>query len=125
MFQRRSWIIQFNQIELSKKLYVISYQLATVNSGTIDAACDNLSVGMVSCVTPRCCQHPFTDLDLCYQSICLGLAGQDCSSTHVMVYGETCDQIASDAGTTLALLLENNPNVNSACTNIYPEEVRD
>jgi hypothetical protein len=60
-----------------------------------------------------------------YQPLCLGIAGQDCSTTHVMVSGETCYEIAMNAGTALDVLLVNNPNVNSGCTNIYPGEVCD
>ena len=50
--------------------------------------------------------------------------GQDCQDTHTVMSGDTCGLIAQQAGTTLSILLQNNPNINSACTNIYPGEVR-
>ena len=37
---------------------------------------------------------------------------------------ETCDSIAQKAGTSFANLRENNPNIDSGCTNIYVGEVR-
>ena len=40
-----------------------------------------------------------------------------------MQAGDTCQAIAAAAGTTVDLILENNPNVNSACSNIHPGEV--
>lgn len=81
---------------------VSTYQLAIVNNGTINPYCDNLYPDEV---------------------ICLGIAGQDCSTTYVMQSGDTCYTIAVGAGTTVATLLANNPNVNADCTNIYPSEV--
>ncbi|KAF8901507.1 hypothetical protein CPB84DRAFT_1846802 [Gymnopilus junonius] len=79
-----------------------TYQLATVNSGIIDPLCDNLFVGEV---------------------ICLGIKGQDCDTVQVVQTGDGCPAIASQAGISLADLLTDNPNVNAACTNIYPGEV--
>ena len=58
------------------------------------------------------------------QEICLGIAGQDCQLTHVVVADDTCVTIAAEAGTTLNTLLANNPNVDANCDNIYPGEVR-
>ena len=43
--------------------------------------------------------------------------------THVVVSGDSCSSIAQIAGTTVDIILANNPNVNSECTNIYPGEV--
>ncbi|KAI8973079.1 hypothetical protein BD414DRAFT_499059 [Trametes punicea] len=87
---------------ISAKTNTSTYQLATVNADKIDAACDNLAVG---------------------EPLCLGIIGQDCDIVHVVQSGDACQAIADDAGTTLAILLANNPNVNSQCTNIYPGEV--
>ncbi|KIK42206.1 carbohydrate-binding module family 50 protein [Suillus luteus UH-Slu-Lm8-n1] len=81
---------------------VSTYQLATVNSGVIDSACDNLYIGEI---------------------ICLGISGQDCNVTHVLQTGDTCFSVATAAGIPLNTLLANNPNVNSNCTNVYPGEV--
>ena len=44
--------------------------------------------------------------------------------THVVVSGDSCSSIAQIAGTTVDIILANNPNVNSTCGNIYPGEVR-
>ncbi|CDO70211.1 hypothetical protein BN946_scf184942.g11 [Trametes cinnabarina] len=87
--------------EISAKTNTSTYQLATVNADKIDAACDNLAVG---------------------ELLCLGIVGQDCDVVDVVQSGDSCAAIADDAGTTLDILLANNPNVNSDCTNIYPGE---
>ena len=42
---------------------------------------------------------------------------------HVVQPGENCLQIAQNEGTTLQMLFANNPNINAACTNIYPGQV--
>ncbi|KAG1768026.1 hypothetical protein EV702DRAFT_1145332 [Suillus placidus] len=81
---------------------VSTYQLAAVNSGIIDPACDNLFVGEV---------------------VCLGITGQDCNVTQVMQTGDTCYSVANAAGIPINTLLANNPNVNTICTNVYPGEV--
>ncbi|KAI0344013.1 hypothetical protein BDW22DRAFT_1116267 [Trametopsis cervina] len=81
---------------------VSSFQLAEVNRDTIDPLCDNLFVG---------------------EPLCLGIVGQDCTSVHQVVTGDTCATIATAAGIELSTLLANNPNVNSACTNIHLDEV--
>ncbi|KAF8888505.1 hypothetical protein CPB85DRAFT_1231749, partial [Mucidula mucida] len=76
-----------------------TYQLAHVNP-QINAGCTNIFAG---------------------QTLCLGEIGQDCNETHVIASGDACGAI----GVPLDVLLANNPNVNSACSNIYPGEVRD
>ncbi|KIK41301.1 carbohydrate-binding module family 50 protein [Suillus luteus UH-Slu-Lm8-n1] len=73
------------------------YQLATINRGITDSACDNLFIGKV---------------------VCLGLTSQDCYQT-----GDTCFSVATAAGIPLNTLLADNPNVNTDCTNVYPGEV--
>ena len=89
----------------------------------IDAACDDLFVGEVS----RCCcasvDSISANITLYHQTICLGIVGQDCTSTHTIATGDFCASIAADAGTNVSTLLSNNPNVNSDCSNIYPGEV--
>ncbi|KAI0317179.1 hypothetical protein OF83DRAFT_173397 [Amylostereum chailletii] len=79
-----------------------SYQLTTANPGVINAGCSNLFVGEV---------------------LCLGLAGQDCTTVAVVQDGDTCVSIANEAGIALNTLLANNPNVNAQCTNIGVGEV--
>ena len=49
--------------------------------------------------------------------------GQDCDTTHVIVSGDFCASVADTAGIDMNTLLANNPNVNSDCSNIYPDEV--
>ncbi|KAI0801501.1 hypothetical protein C8Q74DRAFT_496827 [Fomes fomentarius] len=86
---------------ISVKTSTSTFQLADVNK-QIDAACDNLAIG---------------------EPLCLGLIGQDCQVVHVVESGDSCVAIADAAGTTFDILLANNPNVNSECTNIRPGEV--
>ncbi|KAF8439087.1 hypothetical protein L210DRAFT_2243944 [Boletus edulis BED1] len=87
---------------ISAKYNVSTYQLAAVNSGVIDANCDNLQIGEV---------------------ICLGLTGQDCNTTYVVRSGDTCVAIANAYNISQSTLITNNPNVNQICTNLYPVEV--
>ncbi|KAF8513965.1 hypothetical protein JB92DRAFT_2921244 [Gautieria morchelliformis] len=82
---------------------VSTFQLAHVNAGKIDAACDNLAVG---------------------ESLCLGIIGQDCNITTVVNLGDTCQTVATKAGISTTLLLRNNPNINkSTCANIIAGQV--
>ncbi|KAI1792003.1 hypothetical protein LXA43DRAFT_371310 [Ganoderma leucocontextum] len=87
---------------ISAKENASTYQLRTVNNATVDASCDNLFIG---------------------EPLCLGIVGQDCEVTHVVASGDDCQAIAQAAGTTYDIILANNPNVNSLCSNIYPGEV--
>ncbi|GJE98015.1 LysM domain-containing protein [Phanerochaete sordida] len=80
---------------------VSTFQLAHVNPG-IDAGCDNLQPGEV---------------------LCLGTAGEDCSTVHTVQSGDSCAAIADGAGIPVATLLHNNPNVDPACDNIGIGEV--
>ena len=59
-----------------------------------------------------------------FQLLCLGISGQDCNAVHIVAPGDTCDSIASSSGTTLSTLLLNNPNINTACSNLGVGEVR-
>ena len=106
---------------IAAKENVSSYQLAFENSGIINAGCTNLFPGEVNRLQksfqPLCLRSPL-------QVLCLGIVGQDCQVTHVVATGDTCQSIAVAANTTVAILLENNPNVNSQCSNIHPGEVR-
>ncbi|KAH9911266.1 uncharacterized protein BXZ73DRAFT_82454 [Epithele typhae] len=86
---------------ICQKENVSSFQLANVNP-VIDSTCQNL----------------FPD-----EELCLGVVGQDCTLTHTVVTDETCVSIAAATGTTVELILENNPNVNSVCSNIRSGEV--
>ncbi|KAK0455681.1 uncharacterized protein EV420DRAFT_556418 [Desarmillaria tabescens] len=77
------------------------YQLASVNTN-INAGCTNLALGEI---------------------LCLGITGQDCMDTYVIVSGDNCVAIAAAEGTTYDILLANNPNVDATCANIYLGEV--
>lgn len=79
-----------------------SYQLAVVNHGVIDSTCSNLQPG---------------------GEICLGTAGEDCSTTYVVKDNDTCDGINSAHGLNSTILYLNNPQINQACDNIYIGEV--
>lgn len=58
------------------------------------------------------------------EDLCLGYAGEDCRTTYVVKANDTCDEIASQAGTTFTILKMNNPQIDDACSNIYIGEVR-
>ena len=107
---------------IAAKENVPSYQLASENSGIINAGCTNLFPGEVSKLQkrfqPLCLRSPL-------QVLCLAsILDPGCHVTHVVAAGDTCLSIAAAADTTVDTLLENNPNVNSQCSNIYPGEVR-
>jgi len=80
---------------------VSTYQLAVVNP-QIDATCNNLQPG---------------------QSLCLGWAGQDCTTTYVVKADDTCDLITAALAINTTMLYVNNPQINADCTNIYIGEV--
>ncbi|KAF8836213.1 hypothetical protein BDN67DRAFT_1005511 [Paxillus ammoniavirescens] len=79
-----------------------SYQLAAVNAGIIDPACQNLAIGEI---------------------LCLGLTGQDCQTTYVARFGQTCVDIAGSYNISKNTLLTNNPNLGQSCTKLYADEV--
>lgn len=79
-----------------------TYQLAVMNSGSVNQGCTNLAIG---------------------QTLCLGNANEDCQTTHVVQDGDICDTIMSTYGINATMLYTNNPNINEGCTNIYPGEV--
>ncbi|GJE97978.1 LysM peptidoglycan-binding domain-containing protein [Phanerochaete sordida] len=87
--------------KISANENVSTYQLPHVNP-QIDAACDNLGEG---------------------EPLCLGITGQDCTTTYVIKDGDYCALIAEDNNVDLSTLLANNPNIDSECSNIYPGEV--
>lgn len=59
---------------------------------------------------------------LSIQSICLGLANQDCKVTYVVQSGDTCNNIVAAERIEFSTLLKNNPNLSEEC-NIYSGEV--
>lgn len=78
-----------------------TYQLALSNP-TINDACSNLQIG---------------------ESVCLGLKGEDCQKIYQVVANDTCISISSTYGLSNTTLYLNNPQINSACSNIYIGEV--
>ncbi|CAL1710741.1 unnamed protein product [Somion occarium] len=81
---------------------VSTYQLAVVNSDKINKACTNLQAG---------------------SSICLGFQGEDCTTTHVVKAGDTCDGISNTYRINSTLLYHNNPQLTAECDNLYVGEV--
>lgn len=100
----RSYTIQAGDIcdSISAAQNVSTYQLATINAGVFNSDCTNLAPG---------------------SSICLGYENEDCSSTYVVAAQDTCDSVATTYGINSTLLYGNNPQINSACSNIYVGEV--
>ncbi|PSR81320.1 hypothetical protein PHLCEN_2v6399 [Hermanssonia centrifuga] len=80
---------------------VSTYQLAVVNP-KIDAQCNNLQPG---------------------DTLCLGLTGQDCTTTYVVSQEDTCDLITSKHSINSTMLWANNPQINADCSNLYVGEV--
>ena len=68
----------------------------------IDSICHNLTPGEV---------------------LCLGTEGEDCTTTHVVASGDSCDGLMSTYAINATLLYNNNPQIDSACDNIYTGEV--
>ena len=81
---------------------IASYQLAVNNPSLVDRGCTNLQVG---------------------ESLCLGTTNEDCSTTHTVQTGDTCDKIATANGLNMTILHMNNPQLDQAC-DIYEGEVR-
>ncbi|RDB30859.1 hypothetical protein Hypma_005977 [Hypsizygus marmoreus] len=100
----RRYIIKDGDIcdSISAAQNVSTYQLSAINVGVIDAECLNL--------VPS-------------KTICLGYAGEDCSTTYTVVADDTCEQIASNHKLNSTILTLNNPQINAECTNIYIGEV--
>ncbi|CAE6448232.1 hypothetical protein BN14_10194 [Rhizoctonia solani AG-1 IB] len=87
---------------ISQANNVSTYQLSTINADKINDACTNLEVG---------------------KDICLGTKDQDCTVTHNVVYGDTCDKILQGANINATMLYANNPQIDPYCSNIYIGEV--
>lgn len=88
---------------ISKSQNVSTYQLAAVNVGIIDATCSNLEPG---------------------ENLCLGTTGEDCTDTYVIKDTDTCETILGQfPAVNSTILAQNNPNIDSDCSNIYTGEV--
>ncbi|KAG9087065.1 hypothetical protein FRC06_002754 [Ceratobasidium sp. 370] len=87
---------------ISQAHNVSTYQLSTVNADKIDDACTNLEVGQV---------------------LCLGTKGEDCTITHTVAAGDTCDRVMMGAAINDTVLYHNNPQIDEYCSNIYVGEV--
>ncbi|KAI0757211.1 hypothetical protein C8Q80DRAFT_84122 [Daedaleopsis nitida] len=80
---------------------VSTYQLAAVNPD-IDDLCNNLQVNQV---------------------LCLGTEGEDCTTTHIVQTGESCEAITGTYGINSTMLNHNNPQLDAECDNLYVGEV--
>jgi LysM repeat protein len=80
---------------------VSTFQLAAINPA-IDTSCSNLMPG---------------------QNLCLGTAGEDCTTTYVVQPDDTCDGIQENVGVNSTIFLLNNPQIDNDCYNIYVGEV--
>ncbi|KAH0835937.1 hypothetical protein J3R83DRAFT_9858 [Lanmaoa asiatica] len=89
--------------DVSGRYNVSTYQLAIVNVGIINPACTNLYPGEV---------------------LCLGLTGQDCTETHIVLEPDTCDSIAAEYSIPKSTLQANNPNLGPLCLDIYHGQVK-
>ncbi|KAG6376602.1 hypothetical protein JVT61DRAFT_1584 [Boletus reticuloceps] len=100
----RTYIVQPGDIcdKISAQNNVSTYQLAVVNDNIIDLECDNLNPG---------------------STICLGWAGEDCSTTYVVQPDDTCDDISYAYNINETIFYDNNPQLNADCTNLYIGEV--
>lgn len=99
----RSYTVKKGDIcdTISQVQSVSTYQLSVTNPKIINKGCSNLEVGEV---------------------ICLGFVGEDCSTTHTVKTGDTCQNIAAANGLNMTLLRMNNPQLDQAC-DIYDGEV--
>lgn len=87
--------------KISQSQNVSTYQLAAMNPNIINQNCTNLQPG---------------------ETICLGLSGEDCSTTYAVKPGDTCVAIAAATGLNMTILRLNNPQLDEAC-DIYSGEV--
>jgi len=83
---------------ISRAQNVSTYQLAAVNSGIIDPECDNLPIG---------------------GQLCLGTTGEDCTDIYVVQDNDTCTSIQTQYALNSTILVQNNPNIDEACDNLY------
>ena len=70
----------------------------------IDDECSNLQIG---------------------DTLCLGTAGEDCTTTYVIKANDTCDQLSASWNVNSTMMYANNPQINGDCTNLYIGEVRE
>ncbi|ORX36354.1 hypothetical protein BD324DRAFT_628452 [Kockovaella imperatae] len=87
---------------ISNKYGASTFQLALVNEADIDENCENLQPG---------------------ETICLGVAGQDCTKVYTVKSGDTCEWLMATYGMSNTTLWSNNPQIDPECTNIYIGEV--
>ncbi|EJD01864.1 uncharacterized protein FOMMEDRAFT_123923 [Fomitiporia mediterranea MF3/22] len=99
----RTYVVQAgdNCDTIAAAQHVSTFQIHFVNP-QINDACTNLAVDQV---------------------LCLGIVGQDCTTTAVVNSGDTCTSIEATARIPDATLKANNPNVNADCSNLRIGEV--
>ncbi|KAF9462510.1 hypothetical protein BDZ94DRAFT_720549 [Collybia nuda] len=100
----RSYTIKEGDIcdSISAANNVSTYQLSAINVGVIDSTCSNLMPG---------------------NTICLGYAGEDCSTTYTVVADDSCEMIADNHRVNTTILHLNNPQIDQDCSNVYIGEV--
>jgi len=100
----RTYVVKSGDIcdSISAANNVSTYQLAAVNQGDIAPTCNNLYVN---------------------QKLCLAHEGEDCGNVYVVNLGDTCESLETKFGINSTFLWQNNPQINSGCTNIYVGEV--
>ncbi|KAI0290934.1 hypothetical protein B0F90DRAFT_1651662, partial [Multifurca ochricompacta] len=80
---------------------VSTYQLAVLNP-PINSDCTNLIPGQI---------------------LCLGNSAKDCTSTHIVKPNDDCNIVSSAYHINSTILLLNNPQLYSNCSNLYIGEV--
>jgi len=101
----RSYTIQEGDFcdKISQAQNVSTYQLAAVNSNSVDSSCSNLIPGASLCLAEN--------------------AAEDCQTTYVVLPEDTCFDVSQKNALNLTILYLNNPQINEACSNIYDGEV--
>jgi len=84
---------------ISRAQNVSTYQLAAVSDEIIDATCSNLQVG---------------------EELCLGTPGEDCTDVYRVGDNDSCTNIQTQFNLNSTILMQNNPNVDEECDNLYP-----
>ncbi|KAK0492772.1 hypothetical protein EDD18DRAFT_454081 [Armillaria luteobubalina] len=99
-------------------LGVSIFQIAYANPG-IDENCDNLQPGqvrgLIEHIQDCCLAVGFIKM------LCLGTIDIDCTETHLVVQGDTCNSITDVEEIGLGVFMCNNGNINADCGNLDVE----
>jgi hypothetical protein len=58
------------------------------------------------------------------QELCLAKQGEDCQQVYQVKPNDICEEVSEAHGIKLETFYQNNPQLNSGCTNLYIDEVR-